>query len=83
MVIDSRLVKSRAPGRETRPVSSPCKGLGDQNGQIQSLSQVIATISDQAADIESGLLAFVAPHGTIALLDPPVLACPGWYIYTS
>ncbi len=40
-------------------------------GQIHALSQVIATVGDQTADVEHRLLALVAPHGTIAFLDPP------------
>ena len=38
------------------------------------MRQVIASESDQAANVESGLLSFVATHRAIALLDPPANA---------
>src|SRR4030066_2590258 len=46
-------------------------GSRHQLCQIEALRQMITTIGDQAADIESGLTPLVTPPAAVAFLDPP------------
>ena len=65
-----KLVRRQEKGRRAEP-SHGMEKLSHQASQVQACGQMIAAMSNQAADIQCGLNALVATHRTIAFLDPP------------
>ena len=67
VTVQSLVIGGRRAGGESGGEGA----LGDDGGEVGAAGQVIASPDQEASDVEKRSRPLVAPHGTVALFDPP------------